>query len=135
MEEGPSLGQVLFVDVCCIVYATNSCFDDFIRGKTSCGESSFEGQYREGNREGNGSLRITTQPSPITFFGMFDLSGAVGRGVFTRTGASSATFESEYKAGAAEGAGLLKIGRVTYKGTFSEGKMSGKGTWTDGTSM
>ncbi len=50
------------------------------RGKTTSGDGSFEGQYREGNREGSGSLRFTAPPNPVTFFGMFDVTGAVGRG-------------------------------------------------------
>lgn len=104
-----------------------------LRGKTAVGGSSFEGQYREGTREGSGSLRVAGA-SPVTFFGMFDAGGAVGRCVITRAGADAASFESEFKGGAAEGTGLLKVGRSTYKGAFLEGKMSGKGLWSDGSS-
>ena len=47
------------------------------RGKTTAGKATFEGSYREGTREGSGSLRIAEPPNPVTFFGMFDVNGAV----------------------------------------------------------
>ncbi len=44
----------------------------------------------------------------------FSIDILLPAGVLTQTGVSPATFESEFKSGAAEGAGLLKVGRSTY---------------------
>jgi hypothetical protein len=66
---------------------------------------------------------------------MFDINGAVGRGVITRTGEAPASFESEFSSGSAEGTGVLKVGKTTYKGAFAGGNLSGKGIWSDGASV